>query len=297
MSDQATASTVEPEESVKPLPKVVKYVPMQNHTGKNPYSFQDGNGVRSELKMLLDQNIPNSDTITENGKEREIRFIAAADSIYVDEQVKAGFPRDYKLQFPIDLIQMENGALVVYPPTESNKYEYLQKTNRNGSNPNRKTRGITPLFMLDDAIATNKKLLDEDRLITKAKSIIYQIENDEAKLRNVAAQLTLDMNADPQTLIINLTSIAKKSPKMIIDAYGEEKGNVAGLVWDAIEDQHISFTGSGWEWSGSHEKIEVLPKIAGRKTEESARKQLIDFLSTQAGDPTRQLLESLVKKK
>lgn len=276
------------------LPKVVKYVPLTDASGKSPYSFQDANGVRSELKILADQNIPNTDVVTENGIEKEIRYLAACDSIYLEEQLKRGFPRDYKLQ-TTDHIFMSNGLLVVFPHTEKNKYDYLEKCNFNGSNPSRK-KHRKALFMLDDADKKNKYVLDNDRILTKAKSIIYQIEEDEAKLRNVASQLTLDMNAEPQALIMQLKTIAEKSPQLIIDAYGNNSGDASALVWDAVEQNVISFNGFGWRWSESDEKISV-PNMSGRQTEDKARKKLVDFLTSEAGDATRQLLETVIKER
>lgn len=292
MSESNAAPEIKTQTQGKQLPKVVRYVVPESYSSK-AYSFQDSHGVRSTLKALTDQNIPNSDIISEDGEEKEIRFIASCSSIYVKEQLLKGYPRDYKAQ-DTDMLRMENGLLVCYPPTESNKYEFLEKTNRNGTNKNRKVSSKV-LFMFDDTVKVQKTALDQDRLITKAKSIIYQIETDEAKLRNVAAQLTLDMNADPQSLIVSLKTIAEKSPKLIIDAFDENKGDVAAAVWDGIENHILAFNGFGFSWAESGEKITV-PNMRGRQEEANARKKLSDFLATEEGDSTRHLLETLIKK-
>lgn len=282
-----------PQAQVVELPKMVRYVALENISAANPYSFQDKNGVRSQLKAMPDQNIPNTDTVTMNGKETAIRYIAECSSIIVEEQVKMGYGKDYRFQDP-DKIFMSNGEMVVFPQDQSNRYNYLEITNRNGTNAKRKT-AYKPLFIKDDTQDREKKRIDKDRIITKAKSIIYQIEEDQAKLRAVAAQLTLDMNADSQALIGQLQRIAEDNPKLIIDAYGDSSGDIASLVWDAIEENIITFTGFGWEWQETKEKIAV--KFQGRQKEDVARKKLVDFLLTEEGDPTKVLLEGLVKKR
>lgn len=278
------------------LPDVVKYTVPDDFTSDS-YSFQDPRGVRSTLKAQTDMNVPNHDIVVgDSGKRREIRYIAGCEVLDVDAQIKLGFPRDYKFQ-ETDYIRFEKGFILVYPKDNPTLYEYMEISSRNGSNPKR-AKGTKPLFLRDNQNEKNKKAVDEDRLITKAKSIIYQIENDDAKLKNIAAQLQLDMNATPQNLVMAMTDIAKRTPEKIISAYSEDKGEIAGLIWDAMEGGIIHFTGFNFEFvgrEGDEAKIKV-PSLRGKNHEDVARKKLADHLQTEEGDSVRQILEGLVKK-
>jgi len=292
-----SSSSQEPK-AVSELPESVVYVMIENATQNSPYFFEDSGGNKFKLNPLGDQNIPNEDNVMINGKDTPIRYLPSyGESLILKEQIDAGIPKIYQYQSS-DRIEMRNGKLGVYPRLNPLLYEFMEMTNRNGSNPNRK-KNMRPLFMRDDREAKNKKVVDDDRKITRAKAILYQIEHDAAKLKNVATLLNQDMNSEPSSLMKSLLEIAALTPDVIIDAFENNAGDVASVVFDAIEHGIIHFNGFSWQFSGregEEAKIKV-PNLRGRNHEDVARRKLTDFLQTEEGDALRQILEGIINKR
>jgi hypothetical protein len=289
-SNEATQK--EPQAST--LPNFVRYVSVQDFTDKAPYYFENTDGVREYIKGIGDQNVPNDDTVIIDGIRKAIRYIASCSSLIVEEQIKLGYPRDYAFS-ENDAIKIIAGSLIVWPRENPTLYNFMEMTNRNGSNSQRITTAKI-LFLRDNASEKAKKHNASDKEITKAKSLIYQLENDAAKLRNIAQILHKDMNAEPEILLQELIRTATETPKVIIDAFGEETGDVSALVFDAQESGIISFNGFSYEFADSKDKISI-PNMRGRQTDDNARKKLIDYLMTEEGEPTRQQIQTILKKR
>lgn len=201
-----------------------------------PYT-KDINGTI--VKMITPRIVvPNIDTITEEGRNRMIRHIHNADTIYVDEQVKAGFPlKDEKGNFirptELDRITIIDGNLFAYPDRDKNLIEYLEKCTYNGGSKFRGNGRGAPLFIKVDTAAEAQISYDKETQTYEAKKIILE-SKDKETLRRLGKALLGNVDSLEDVELKNkLLTIATKDPSKITTITKSLQGDMSDLVEEA----------------------------------------------------------------
>lgn len=282
------------------LPKYVKYkIPAiaeaspYNLAPKGSSNKGEGNPAAGQPRIINpgDQNIPNTCTI----KGRNLRYIKGVPTLDLQEQIKMGYTLKHQLT-SADAIKLERGELVMFPGENPVLYEYLETCPYNQDSPNRTTQS-TILFYKDNAQKKADELNEERRLRVKAMNIVERVSDDTTQLTKMAAVLGLDTNQIASTLINELGVRAEHTPKMIIDAFGSDEGDVAELVYHAVELNVIHFTGFAWNLSEAGDGEGKIMGMKGRQDEGAARKKLIAYLQSAEGELHRTTIQKMVKAK
>jgi len=274
----------------------------------SPYFLEDGflEGRRQKIAHGGMEKIPWYDSIIETDKDgnevsRVIRHIAACKrSIYQDEQIKMGFPENYRQEFKgalrgnkDDIIYINNGVITVDSRTQKNTLEYLRKCNFNGSNPNRDTR-VQILFYFRDVVDTAKKSLASRTATDKAHHMINQLEGDTRKQGDIARLFNIDLNLTEPELLLKLHDKADQNPDLILNAMNDDKATAAIIAHKAEEFGVMEFTGFSYQYTGTQDKIKGF---SGRQKQEEAFKKLVAFLQSDEGQIHYENLKKLIEAK
>lgn len=217
----------------------------------SPYFQQLGSSKEPDLTKRIAHGgrmeVPWVDTISEKDEKtgkmvnRMIRFIARATSIYVDEQILEGFPRDYGLKSTSmqrnvsqDFIYISNGTIEADPITQQNLVEYLKKADYNGSKEGRNKSKML-IYYFTDLQFKAKKLLDENKDKNKAHYLIDQLLGDTRKQNDLARVFSIDTNLSEEELLMQLHARADISPDLIINAMQGDTVNAQIVASQAVE--------------------------------------------------------------
>jgi hypothetical protein len=293
--------------SAQAKPKYARYIAIVAVEASNYFfapegamSKGDGNPGTQKVINPGSFNVPNVFTVTyrdpdgRNQRQRTMRYIAGCETIWQDEQIKMGYGIDYRYSDDSRII-FEMGELIVFPDEKPSLYQFMELCPVNTGSPYHTPRS-TNLFYRDNKEAEARQSNELSRVRARANSIVLKLEHDTAKLHNVCKLLGYDMTSDPETLLKKLYRTAQDTPNVIVDAFSDNAGDVAELIWDAIEMNIIQFTGFGWEYVETKEKITV-PDMRGRQREDVARRALINYLQTEDGNSVREMIQTLVTKR
>jgi hypothetical protein len=249
----------------------------------------DGNN-NAIIYAAAPQNIPNTDIIIENGKQRQIRFINAAQTIYVDEQIKLGYPMNYVFN-PTDKIELLNGSIYLYPSKHANKIEYLRKCSYNRDSKYRRPNA-TAIFYEYNPIDKAQKDLETFTLISEAVAIIAEIKGNKPMIYSLGKAFGYQEYLEVEEVLSKLAEMAQKSPKMVIAAYKNTRSEAEEIIQYGFETGIIAANQSKVYWADSGNTIMGF-KIGDKK--DIIRSKLHTyFTSTEEGKVQLKMLKTLV---
>jgi hypothetical protein len=202
-------------------------------------------GKREQDKFI---NVPPIDVITEQKRDengdplfrdenqtnpvmvnRQIRYSKGESSIYVEEQMEGAKPSAILLQGPL---------LIVNDTNTPNLAEYLQKTNYNATNENRRT-DVNPIIKEYNAAKMYEKALDiEDK---KIDAIVraQQMDFDELKAFLIVTSKRANMakrynRMSPQEIRHEAYRLARTKPDVFLKGISDELSKIKIVLVKAI---------------------------------------------------------------
>lgn len=219
----------------------------------------------------------------------EVRYINGCDSIIPDEQIKRGFvPKRL-----MDKIPIENGFMnVVRDGNTIGLYDYLEKSFWNEDNPDRPATADARYR----EVKMDKKaevLLDEDELMTQAKSIVYSLRtntgNPKAPYRydndriDTICKLVNVWDESNETKLVKLIKVAIQSPKEFLEIVTKSEQTIITEISHALEMNVINFDGNTAQFSEGNKIIVSLG--AGNMRQDVKMEKLGAWLGTDEGNP------------
>jgi hypothetical protein len=220
---------------------------------------------------------------------QEIRFINGCDSIIPAEQEKMGFTPKRLM----DKIPMENGFMtVVREGSTIGMYDYLEKVFYNFDNPDRPDTADARYR----EVKMNKKaeaLIDDDELITQAKSIVYSLRKntgnpkapyqyDEDRINSICRLVSV-WDESNETKLVKLLKVAISSPKEFIEIVEKTEQTVITELSHALELNVIVFDGNTAQYGEGNKIIYNLG--SGNFRPDIKIEKLASWLQTELGTP------------
>lgn len=217
----------------------------------------------------------------------EIRFINGCDSIIPKEQDDRGF-KPNRLE---DKIPFTNGFVTVRREGGSiGLFDYLKNAYWNADNPDRPSSATARYREVKlDKKAT--AFLDEDELMTQAKSIVYSLrinsgtkglyKYDTEKIDALCRLLSVWEQSNETKLIVLLEK-ARTNPKGFLEIVSKSTQTVITEITYAIDLNVIRFDGNTAQYS---EGNKVIFSMGNEKMKEDAKiEKLASFLLTEQGN-------------
>ena len=185
--------------------------------------------------------VPTTDIIYDKSKNQnvEIRYAPGESSIVVSEQSE---------KVRREPIIFRNGILMV-PKENATLISYLETSNYNLSNPDRRT-DITGIYEILDRTQDYKKVNNAELL--KAEIITAVMKTPLDKLLQVARVYGIDIDTDVDEIKHNLKSRALRDPKRFHEILNSEATGAKSLILEAkarnilkVKGQSISWVKSG----------------------------------------------------
>lgn len=271
------------------MSKLVHYkVPIEK--GESMYTMIDPKTKVVLMELVgVTLTVPNTDTILEDGNLREIRFIHGAPSIYVDEQIKAGFLKDRK-KSALDYITLIKGNIYIDAEKEKMKALYMEKCNYNLSNTNRDSDRVGWFIFVDKAKEATKELNNDMIKFQAQKLILQDLEDNSEQLRRLGKVLLGAVDAMEDDEIKGaLLSIIKKDPERVLTAYKTLSADTDEIIADAEKFGIIKILPTKVMWT--KDETNIMTTKAGK----SNKGTLVEFLSKPENFDTLTLLKNVVK--
>lgn len=201
-----------------------KYVFVLNH--QNPKPSIDGRYFPNSYSLKLEDSI--LCPITK--KNRIIRVVDGETSIYKDEQSEDGQKREAKR-----VMFSPQGDFVI-EGVEKLTLEWFLKSNKNGSNKDRRTND-TPRFYLLNLKKGLDEQMEKDKSEAEALNWCYQA--DFKQVRRYARVLGFDVERDPEEVRWSLRNVAKKEPKKFMDGLRNKYTTRKFYVLEAIDKSFV----------------------------------------------------------
>jgi hypothetical protein len=220
----------------------------------------------------------------------EIRYINGCDSIIPEEQEKRGF-------FPkrlMDKIPIENGFVTVERDGNTiGLYDYLEKAFWNQDNPDRpETANARYREVKMDKKA--EVLLDEDQLMTEAKSIVYSLRvntgNKNTPYRynedriDTICKLVNVWDQSPETKLVKLLKVAIQTPRDFLEIVTKSEQTIITEISHALEMNVINFDGNTAQFSEGNKVLKALG--SGNMRADAKIEKLGEWLGTDEGNPS-----------
>jgi len=241
----------------------------------SPYTIGNSN---ARVVHVAPQNVPTVAIITEDGMQKRIRYIQGVDTIYEEEQIKRGYPREYDNKRT--KITMINGEIRLYPSRDKILIEYLKKCPYNRSSQYTTPSNGHIFFEVD----IQKKAIEEVAkfdVVAEAFAIINDIKNDRNKVYTLGKVFNMSEANTVEEILAHLGKIAVHSPKELLSAFNSQKIGTAKLVEDARRYNIITKTAAGWALTESNTKL-VGFKIGANESTSVAK--LVQYLDSQEGE-------------
>ena len=276
---------------------------LSNSYPNGPYEQQvDRHLTGITIENPASETIPREDTIRWVDKVakkttiRRIRFIAKCDTIFFDEQKAMGYDEKYEPNNS-DIITFESGQLLV-SERESNLLKFLELTNYSEDNENRDTR-VTALFKMDRSSELMAKGLVDDKKVTKAKSIVYEMSDEELEeTRKIFPNIRFNVKENKTELVDSLIKIAGLNPDAIIAGLSEEKNKVLSEISSSLESGVIVLGAKGYNFLTEDEKLgEGILEVPNNKKSQAPDLLAKFLMNTEGGKAIRLQLQRMVKAK
>ncbi len=238
------------------------------------------------------------------GKRVSIRFVAGAETLVLDEQIKQGIPRtgnrpeDYQPR-PLDKIVLIDGNYYTDMESDPLRTQYMTICNYNGSNANRDTNRNVLFEYVDKEKIAQKDYDEEIIMFTAKKLIIEDLKTDSEKLRRLGKILLGSVDSMDDMDVRNaLLNIAKKMPdasnpvggsERILTAFKTLNQDSDDVINDAERLGVIQFTAAKAIWKDDG------ATITSYKIGSAGKSKLIEFLNKPENAETYQLLKDRVK--
>lgn len=227
----------------------------------------------------------------ESGKTREAGTVQIGVVKFFDDRTKQPVFEKYYVQ-----TQKGDGGIFFLRGgviDEMNKYDAIELSNLNKSNPFR-DQTIDPVFeRIDDAKESKVKSTKRNFLLDSLVAIRAWTAEER---RIIGASYNLSSQLDADVLKDRLEEIAEKDPATFYKHIDSEDTKIRALIKLSQEAGIISFNAheNKWTYTGSDETLALLD----RKEGVSELDQLGDFLKNSANGPViRGTLYKLLKKK
>lgn len=219
---------------------------------------------------------------------KDIRYLSGCDILDPEEQKKRGYiPHPFE-----DKIGMENGFMTV--AREGNAvtlYDYLESAFYNQDNPDR-PEGATAIYREVKLDKKAENLLDEDEIITQAKSLIYELRLSTGDKKvpykynldriNSICRLLNVWDETPERKLILLLNKANSNPKEFLETVYKSEQTVITEVSHALELNVIMFDGNTAQYT---EGYKVIYSLGNDKLKpEQKPEKFASWLTTQEGN-------------
>jgi hypothetical protein len=221
-------------------------------------------------------------------KHIKIRYINRCDSIFPLEQEKMGFtPNRFE-----DKIAIENGfATVERQGSTIGLYDYLEKSFYNEDNPNRPSN-VPARYREVKVDKKAETLLDEDELVTHAKSLVYELRRNTGD-KKIPYQYNLDRidsicrlvnvwDESPERKLILLLQKAIQQPKEFLEIVVKAEQTVITEISHAIELGVIIFNGNTAQYCEGDKVIKIVGD--GKMKPDQKAEALASWLTTEQGN-------------
>lgn len=178
---------------------------------------------------------------------KEIQYLSGANTIDIEEQKRLGLvSRPFE-----DKIPMENGFMtVVRDGNTIALYDYLEKSFYNEDNPDRPT-SATAIYREVKLDKKAESILDEDVLLTQAKSLVYELRlstgNSTTPYKynqdriNAMCTLLNVWDESPERQLILLLNKATQDPRNFLEVVVKAEKTVITEVAHALELNIVQF--------------------------------------------------------
>ncbi len=227
-----------------------RHIFILNHRNNNPSITQYANNKPTGLANYfpIQVSMPMEDEIfdIEKRQMRLIRYAPGEQSIYKDEQPKEDITRPFVPQ----RMAFTRGELIV-EARETKKLEFLQKSDWNGSNPNRNPDKPIKFFAVDVAKSI-KEEINKDKAKQKAVSWCYEAASED--IIAFARILNFDLTKEIEELRWALKLQAERDPEKFFKAINNPATNRKSVILNAIERGILKVNSStnSVHWSGGN---------------------------------------------
>lgn len=252
-----------------------------------------GTIYEQQLKVPAIRWIPTQGRTAIDGEQgskvyKDIRYLSGSNIIDKEAQEKLGqLPN--KLE---DKIGIENGFMTVIRDGNTIAlYDYLEKSFYNLDNPDRPD-SATAIYR---EVKLDKKavdLLDEDEMLTQAKSLVYQLRLETGDKKNrykyntdridAICRLVNVWDETPERKLILLLQTASQNPKLFLETVVKAERTVITEVSHSLELGVISFDKNVAQFVDGNE---IIFTVEGDKLKQEQKiEQLASFFSTEEGN-------------
>lgn len=219
-----------------------------------------------------------------------IRYINRCDSIYPMEQEKMGFVVN---RFE-DKIAIESGFINVHREGSTiGLYDFLEKAFWNQDNPDRPS-DIPARYKEVKLDKRAVALLDEDELLTQAKSLVYELRRNTGNKKALYKYDTDRIDAicrmvgvwdeTPERKLILLLQRATHYPKEFVDTVRKSEQTVITEISHGLELGVIQFNGNVAQYTDGDK---VIVAVEGDKLRADQKiEKLASWLATGEGTPS-----------
>lgn len=257
--------------------------------------FEDGTQGTPYTKQLVSPTIEWIPTesveafLDEEGitRNREIRHIRNSSTLYPEEQKIRGF----KPNRMNDKIIIENNfASIPREGATTITFDYLTKSVFFLDNPLR-PKNLPALYKKIKVDERAVELLDEDELLTKAKSKVYSLrlntgvglkdyKYDEEKINSYCSLLNIT-DETPERRLVLLIDKATRNPRAFLELVVKAENTITTDVSHALHYNVIMFEGNTAQYTEESKLITVLG--SGKMSEAKKVEILSNYLQTNEG--------------
>lgn len=248
----------------------------ENRVPNSPFTIE-GSNIPIDLTHELP--VPAETVAIVNGRQRAIRFIMGCDTIFVDEQVKLGWPLKRNPTAQERSLLTFLGGMNTIPEGYSNLENYLESAPWFvGTEEQEKNKQRPPharkLYTVYDQDKIDGEELEFEEFVTEARSLINDADKETliGLLRLSRPGFVVDMNISVRQLKLRLLEIANTNPDFILKSSKIVKNDRTVIVSKALDYGILNIDSPGKLLIRSatnpakFQEVARIPDFGGRNT-------------------------------
>lgn len=235
-------------------------------------------GTQTPIENIGTWFLPNECQVKEGKKLRTMRFLRSADTIWKDEQIKAGIPEKVEFQ-PTDKIAFQGDTLYVAEENEPLMLEYLRMSDWNRAKEGR-NESTSPQYFEVDFSKQNKLELDRIDYLDSLKRKVKVFADKDEVLRSIGSLLMCDVNGTNSDIVLQLYKKIDTIPSQVEGVLNMYSDDVYSVIDNALSTGTITENALGYSYPDGTKIKAWLKEERGTNKN---RKRFAEWLGTQEG--------------
>lgn len=265
----------------------------ENRVTNSPFTIEGSN-----MKLDITHELPvpaETVCITPEGQQRAIRFISGCDTIFIDEQVKLGFPLKRKPTATERAMLTFIGGMNTIPDGYGNLEKYFEMAPWFVGTPEQERTKRRPpnsrkIYEIYDQEKIDTDNLNFEEFVTEARMIVNKGDKDTlvSLLRLSRPGGVVDPNISIRQLKLQLLELANTNPDFILKNVTTVKNDRMVIVSKGIDYGILNIEAAGWvrmlnSVTGKYDDVARIPDFGGRSAK---LERTVAFFESQPGQTT-----------